>query len=116
MRCENCGAEVDLNGKCPNCHTENNEIKVLSPEEKHDFRGITIDQTGQRTAEESRDYQDARQRIYVRQVNFSSVKTGFFLKLLIGAGLIVLAMVAFSTLAFFAVVSCIVWFVLRLLR
>jgi hypothetical protein len=112
----NCGAELDSSQECLNCRTKDNAIKVLSPEEKQDFRGITIDQTGQDASGESYQYQDAGQRIYVRQFNLSSPKTGFFIKILIGAVLIVLAMAAFSTIAFFAVIGGVIWFILRLLR
>jgi hypothetical protein len=116
MRCANCGAELDEREQCPQCHAKDAEITVLSPEDKRDFRGITIEQGGREASGESYQYQDARQRIYVRQFNLSSPKAGFFIKLLIGAVLIVLAMATFSAIAFFAVIGCVIWFVLRLLR
>ncbi|MCE5285524.1 MAG: hypothetical protein LLG02_06725 [Pelosinus sp.] len=115
MRCANCGAELDSNEECSNCHSNNAEIKVLSPEEKRNFQGITIDQSGQNSAEESYQ-QGARDRIYVRQASFSLPKTGFFVKLLIGAGLLVLAMAIFGTIGFFVLIGSVVWFVLRLFR
>lgn len=117
MRCASCGAELSSEEQeCTNCRTKDTEIKVLTPEEQRDFAGITIDQAGQNTSEKSDQYQNPRERIYVRHTTFSLPQTGFFVKLLIGAGLIILSMAALSTVFFFVVIGCIIWFVLRLFR
>jgi hypothetical protein len=117
MRCANCGAELGSNEQeCANCRKEELEIKVLTPEEKRDFHGITIDQSGQSQSQERLQYEGSGERMYVRHASVSLPKAGLFVKLLIGAGLLFVAMAALSAVSFLVVLGCIVWFVLRMFR
>ena len=42
MKCEICGEELDLDGKCPNCQDEN-QVRVITDRENSHYQGLTID-------------------------------------------------------------------------
>ena len=49
MRCPKCGGESDEVGSvCNRCAVREPEIKVLSPDERDDFNGLTIQQGNER--------------------------------------------------------------------
>jgi hypothetical protein len=116
MHCDVCGAELQPGEQeCIKCKHSKSGLKVLTPDEKKRFKGITIDEEELTGAEERYEYRDSQsnQRIYVRHVNFSSAKIGFFTKLLIGLVLAGLVFVLLPIAVLFMVIIAIVWLVLR---
>ncbi|HEY3424827.1 MAG TPA: hypothetical protein VGL27_08535 [Negativicutes bacterium] len=117
MHCDVCGAELQPGEQeCIKCKNSESGLQVLTPDEKKRFKGITIDDEEELSgAEESYEYRDSQsnQRIYVRHVNFSSPKIGFFTKLLIGLVLAGLVFVVLPIAVLFMVIIAIVWFLLR---
>jgi hypothetical protein len=98
VKCIACGAEVQSDEQlCSACIELEHKVQVLTPEEKQDFSGITIEQDPGKQTNEYDDYLDnnEKQRIYVRHVNFSMKQTGIVTKIIIGiifAGLLVIAL------------------------
>ncbi|MDF2566076.1 MAG: hypothetical protein K0Q53_2480 [Massilibacillus sp.] len=79
MRCVKCNQEIDeKTGKCNHCGENMSEnIRVLTPEEKSHYNGVTIDTNANR--EDIREeninqqyYQEKpNQRVYVKNVNLN---------------------------------------------
>lgn len=49
MRCERCGSEMNSEGKCPVCDASGaseNKVRVLTPDEKINYDGVTIEEPG----------------------------------------------------------------------
>ncbi len=56
MKCDQCGRELDENGRCGTCGADS-RVRVMSREEKTSYNGITIEEdTGKRTEEGPRFY------------------------------------------------------------
>ncbi len=72
MRCPNCNQEVNNGGTCPYCETPLNQVKVLSPQERENFEGITIEQDDQHEQQEQY-RQHGNYRVYVKHVSSDSV-------------------------------------------
>jgi len=98
VKCIVCGAEIQSDEQlCPVCIEVEHKVQVLTPEEKQDFTGITIEQD---QGKQTREYDDShdnneKQRIYVKHVKFSMGQTGILTKIILGiifTGLIVLAL------------------------
>lgn len=74
MHCKKCNREIDETiGTCSFCNeTVAENIRVLTPEEKSHYQGITID-TNNETNEGRSQYNHARtnQKIYVRKINYN---------------------------------------------
>lgn len=98
MKCIACGAEIQPDKQlCALCMELEHKVQVLTPEEKQDFSGITIEQDQGKQTNEYDDYldNDEKQRIYVRHVNFNMGQTGIVTKIILGiifAGLLVIAL------------------------
>jgi hypothetical protein len=93
MNCTYCGFEMEEGAAvCLNCGAEKGKVQVLTPEERENFQGLTINDEP-----EPRDYEyksaDGRRRVYVRQVNLGKSPLGLFTPLLIGA--VILGLVIF---------------------
>lgn len=111
MKCIACGAEIQPDEQlCAVCIELEHKVQVLTPEEKQDFSGITIEQDHRGQTNEYDDYldNDEKQRIYVRHVNFSMGQTGIVTKIILGiifAGLLIIALpialLALSIVVFF---------------
>lgn len=74
MRCEKCNREIDeVIGKCSFCdETITENIRVLTPEEKSHYQGVTIDTNNETNEERSRyDHAKPNQKIYVRKIDFN---------------------------------------------
>lgn len=125
MRCPKCGAAMDTDSSiCSRCAEETVEVKVLRPDERDDFNGLTIQQGGEADnttgfREETPGNHEYRSegpghRVYVRQVSFGSQSMGFLTKLLIVAVILFFIFVALPVaLIVLAVSSLIWWFVKR---
>ena len=94
MKCPKCGAEMENDGGvCSRCAAETAEVKVLPPDERDDFKGMTIQQGGEAgdktgfREEPPGSYEYRSEgpghRVYVRQVSFGSQSMGLLTKLLI---------------------------------
>ncbi len=96
MKCIACGAEIQPDKQlCPLCMELEHKVQVLTPEEKQEFSGITIEQDQGKQTNDYDDYldNDEKQRIYVRHVNLG--QTGIVTKIILGvifAGLLVIAL------------------------
>lgn len=124
MICRKCGFEyVDNLKECPNCQTPNEpaEAKILMPDERDTFSGITIDDKEGQAGSAHRPEDDKKEENAPRgtYVYHSSVKVGQFgfiwqlLILIFIAGLIFILLPAFL-LVFMALAGF--YLLLRLFR
>lgn len=98
MKCSICGVEIQAGEQlCSKCMELENKVQVLTPEEKRDFTGLTIEQEQREQAagpQNDRSY-GGNQRIYVKHVNFNMGRTGIITKIIFGmilAGLLIVAL------------------------
>ena len=116
MRCTICGAETETNDdKCSACRHA--ELKILTPEEKTHFTGVTIEaETNNDSKDSNNSYQysdrGGNQRLYIKQVNFGS-KNSFFSKLLIFAVIAGILFIALPVALVLAAIFSLVWFIFR---
>lgn len=98
MKCKVCGVEIRSDEElCPLCRELENKVQVLTPKEKQDFSGITIEQDQEKQAPYYDDYHgtNEKQRIYVKQMHFSTGQTGVLTKIILGiifTGLLIVAL------------------------
>ena len=105
MRCPNCGNDSPQNEvNCPVCQTPLNAVQVLTPEERENFDGATINSgTPDQTYYDSDQTADPGRRVYVRQINLGDGKLGILPRLIIAA-LILILIFLFLPLAILIVV------------
>lgn len=63
MKCERCGSELNAEGRCPMCDTEaetKNKVRVLTPSEKMNYDGVTIEAPSDGSEGRERVEQDIR--------------------------------------------------------
>lgn len=98
VKCVVCGIEIQSDGQlCPSCTELENKVQVLTPEEKRDFAGITIeqDQEKQTRGHDDKQSYSENQRIYVKHMNFNMGQTSILTKIILGiviAGLLIVAL------------------------
>ena len=123
MRCPKCGGEMEIDSSiCSRCAAETGEVKVLRPDERDDFNGLTIQQGGESEnttgfREETPGNYEYRSegpghRVYVRQVSFGS-HMGFLTKLLIVAVILFLVFVALPVALIVLAVSSLIWWLVK---
>ena len=123
MRCPKCGGEMEIDSSiCSRCAAETGEVKVLRPDERDDFNGLTIQQGGESEnatgfKEETPGNYEYRSegpghRVYVRQVSFGS-HMGFLTKLLIVAVILFLVFVALPIALIVLAVSSLIWWLVK---
>ena len=123
MRCPKCGGEMEIDSSiCSRCAAETGEVKVLRPDERDDFNGLTIQQGGESEnatgfKEETPGNYEYRSegpghRVYVRQVSFGS-HMGFLTKLLIVAVILFLVFVALPVALIVLAVSSLIWWLVK---
>ena len=124
MRCPKCNEEMDEgSSNCRRCSLDDAEVKVLRPDERDDFKGLTIqqgsdsaDESGYRDGEtETREYhsEGPGHRVYVRQVSFGSKPFGFLTKLVIAALILFFIFIALPVALVLMAVFSIVWWLIR---
>jgi hypothetical protein len=110
-------------GVCSRCGTETTEVKVLLPDERDEFKGLTIQQgsgpensTGFRE-EPSGSYEYRREgaghRVYVKQVSFGTHSMGLLTKLLIVAVILFLIFVALPVALIVVAISSLIWWLVK---
>ena len=116
--------EFDGEGSvCSRCAAAEPELKVLSPDERDDFHGLTIQQGNEREpgpdypqwpSDGNHEYQAGGpgHRVYVRQVSFGS-SMGLLTKLIMVAAVLFLIFVALPLALLIMVVSSILWWLFR---
>ena len=123
MKCPKCGAEMETDASiCSRCAAETSEVKVLRPDERDDFNGLTIQQGGESDnatgfrGETPGNYEYRSEgpghRVYVRQVSFGS-HMGFLTKLLILAVILFLVFVALPVALIVLAVSSLIWWLVK---
>ncbi len=123
MRCPKCGGEMEIDSSiCSRCAAETGEVKVLRPDERDDFNGLTIQQGGESEnttgfREETPGNYEYRSegpghRVYVRQVSFGS-HMGFLTKLLIVAVILFFVFVALPVALIVLAVSSLIWWLVK---
>lgn len=117
MRCPTCGRETGpQDTECPYCREGRGEVKVLTPAERENFRGVTVDSgTAEGDDRRQNGYEEPRQRIYVRHVTFGG-GTSLLTKLIILAVIGVVVFIVLPAFLLFFAAAGIVWFILSLLR
>ena len=124
MRCPKCNEEMnDENSVCNRCSGEAAEVKVLRPDERDDFKGLTIQQDSGSTEESGNRQGDSvnyeyrsegpGHRVYVRQVSFGSQPFGFLTKLVIAAMILFFIFVALPVALVLMVIFSLVWWLFR---
>ena len=124
MQCPKCGGETDAAGFCKSCAGGEPEITVLSPDERDDFHGMTIQQGNEREpgpdypqwpADGNQEYRSEGpgHRVYVRQVSFGSQSTSWLTKLVIAAVIGFLLFVALPVALIILAVSSLLWWLFR---
>ena len=98
-------------------------MKVLRPDERDDFKGLTIQQGAEPSAEseshsgDSGNYEyrseGSGHRVYVRQVSFGSKPLGFLTKLVVAALVLFFIFVALPVALVLMAVFSIVWWLVR---
>lgn len=132
MKCGFCGREVDKGVvECPYCHYRFEiDAKVLSPNERDTFEGVTIEEDG--TTTDNKNVKDNNDRQY-RESNYSyqgynrqgkqqpNIKVHSFgcgssilMTLLILGGVLTLVFFLLPTFIVFAAIGAVVVFILRL--
>lgn len=124
MRCPKCNEELtDPGVDCSRCGNSVLEVKVLQPDERDDFQGLTIQQ-GQDAAEPGRsasdrpgDYEYRNEgpghRVYVRQVSFGSNPLGLLTKLIVAAMILFFVFVALPVAVVLMAVFSLLWWLFR---
>ncbi len=124
MRCPKCNEEMDgVENLCRRCAGETSEVQVLRPDERDDFKGLTIqqgpdasNQTGyQETDADNFEYRSEGpgHRVYVRQVSFGSQPFGFLTKLALAAMILFFIFVALPVALVMMAVFSIIWWLVR---
>ena len=133
MKCDFCGREVNSGTtECPYCHYQFKiDAKVLSPNERDTFDGVTIEEDGSSSSsasprrakeEQNREYQQGNRTYGQRQQNgFGGIRvhqfgcgSGILMTLLILGGILALFFFLLPTFLVFAAIGAVVVFVLRL--
>jgi len=107
MQCPKCNAELPAQqARCSQCGYQDVPVQVLTPNERENFQGMTIQD------EEPR----PKPRIYVRQVHIGSVgPLGFLLKLFLLATVLIVVFVFLPMALLLLAAGVLGWFVLKLL-
>ena len=124
MRCPKCNEEIDGEGSvCRKCSGGTAEVKVLRPDERDDFRGLTIQQNGDSADEHgyrdgtSENYEYRSEgpghRVYVRQVSFGSKPLGLLTKLIIAIVILFFIFVALPVALLLMAVFSVLWWLFR---
>ena len=124
MRCPKCNEEMgEATPICRRCSEDNVDVKVLRPDERDDFKGLTIQQGVEPSVEseshsgDSGNYEYRSEgpghRVYVRQVSFGSKPFGFLTKLVIAALVLFFIFVALPVALVLMAVFSIVWWLVR---
>ena len=117
MRCDRCGEEVAPQDKeCRKCGQSINEVKLLTPEERESFQGVTLEDEGAEKQYYEYENKGRGHRVYVKQVSFGSRGMGLWTKLLLAAVFAFLIFVFLPLAIFFAVALSIVWLIFSLIR
>jgi hypothetical protein len=124
MRCPECNAEIaDVGSDCEKCGYKAAEVKVLRPDERDGFQGLTIQQGGDSPGQaphadgHSGNYEYRSEgpghRVYVRQVSFGSKPFGFLTKLIVIAVILFLIFVALPVALVLMAVFSLLWWLFR---
>ena len=124
MRCPQCNEELSGTGvDCDRCGNKAVEVKVLRPDERDDFQGLTLQQgedvSGRNgyAAGQSGDYdyrsEGPGHRVYVRQVSLGSKPFGFLTKLIVVALILFFVFIALPVALILMAVFSLVWWLMR---
>ncbi|HEY8464586.1 MAG TPA: zinc ribbon domain-containing protein [Bacillota bacterium] len=122
MHCYECQAEINPDSQtCPYCGARLHQVEVLSPEERENFQGLTIDASDEKEGSQDHydqeyEYYNPLKGVYVRRFSFGNGKGGFLNQLAIGLIVLGLLFLAFPLLFIFAGVLLFGWLMSVLLR
>jgi len=122
MHCPKCGRELDIEGKCSYCNSEEMNVRVMTPEEKAEYDGVTIEEpiSKEDVAKNWRRKQseNPHKGIFIRNINFGNSnwisKITFIL--VIAALIAFVVFIALPIVLIAAGIGVIVWIVLNFLR
>ena len=124
MRCPQCNEELTgSNVDCDRCGNKAVEVKVLRPDERDDFQGLTLQQgedvsgrNGYATGQ-SGDYEYRSEGpghwVYVRQVSLGSKPFGFLTKLIVLALILFFVFIALPVALILMAVFSLAWWLMR---
>lgn len=104
MRCDQCQAEIGAESqRCPHCGAEQPTVEVLSPEERENFQGLTIETESPGREQRSEGYSgdeyfDPRRGVYVRRFSFGESQNNWLSRIVIGLIVIGVLFLAFPFL------------------
>ena len=124
MRCPECNAEIaNVGSDCEKCGYKAAPVKVLRPDERDDFQGLTIQQGGESPGQapytdgQSGNYEYRSEgpghRVYVRQVSFGSKPFGFLTKLIVIAVILFFVFIALPVALVLMAVFSLLWWLFR---
>lgn len=124
MRCPECNAEIaDVGSDCEKCGYKAAPVKVLRPDERDGFQGMTIQQGGDSSGQapyadgQSGNYEYRSEgpghRVYVRQVSFGSKPFGFLAKLIVVALILFFVFIALPVALILMAVFSLLWWLFR---
>ena len=124
MRCPECNAEIaNVGSDCEKCGYKAAPVKVLRPDERDDFQGLTIQQGGESPGQapyadrQSGNYEYRSEgpghRVYVRQVSFGSKPFGFLTKLIVAALILFFVFIALPVALVLMAVFSLLWWLFR---
>lgn len=122
MECVKCGRPLDeATGRCLYCDGQEEKVRVLTPEEKRSYDGVTIDtETGEQAQARSggRPHGGGGRRIYIRKVDVSN--SDWLTKLIVLAAVAAIAaFVLFVALPVALIgigIAVLVWLILSFFR
>lgn len=127
MRCPKCNEDMDqMTNQCEKCENAAVDVKVLQPDERDDFQGLTLQQGEEPSVHRGYDKgssgnyeyrsEGPGHRVFVRQVSFGSGGNrpfGFLTKLLIAALILFFIFVALPIALVLMAVFSLIWWLLR---
>lgn len=115
MYCEKCGNQLNPGEtNCPICRHSIDEVEVLTPEEKNNFQGMTIEAIDNDEKDRYRDeHRTGQQKIYFKQTHLNLSGTSLLTKLVIAAFVVFMVFIALPILLLILSLVLIGWLLLR---
>lgn len=111
MQCSKCGTQFEGDSQfCPNCQPA---VRVLTPEERENFEGMTIQDTEYR-GNGDRDYSGTGRRVYVKHIQLGP--GGLLGRIILGLVVAGLIVVALPFMIFILGAALLGWMLTRMFR
>ena len=120
MQCDKCGHELDENGRCAYCEEQDAHLHVMTENERHQYTGITIDETSQQEHTNFRAYRNGREKnshVFVKSFGLgSNWASKMAIILLVAAIVSFIVFIALPVALIGVAIGALVWLILSFLR